>query len=1566
MGLIDEVLSENSLVDEVMSEGGSLIDNVLSEQQPKTAQQIIQQEPAQLPPRPSTPAQQPQVPVQGKPRFLQMGTGEGDPYGFISAAETGRMQKQTLLKEEEGSKLGQPKFSPVGEMTEEDVRNVVEKKKNPITNFLLSNASGVNNLAAGVLLLPEISFRSVNPVADFYKKSSDEFKKSAQGRRIAEQLQTMNEALDKPDILKDGAKGLRKNAEWLSDHTVFDKGIWESFRQKDFAGGGEQLAYAFAENMPQLIGMGLSLYAGAPGASLGALGASAAGNKYLDLEGQDLTPEEKARRAAMTGLIEVAAERVGTLGVWKKLLSNNVARNLFKNGFARGAFNLATILGAEPTEEVGTQMANNFVDAVYGVTHPDGTPVGLFDGVADAALVAIPFSAGAGGIIGARSLKKRRMFGPIAEEDIERARNILAVPTEEIQAEPTPEIYAPEVLEGEELRQRMEEEFDREPAVGDSVRVSIIPEGKKKPRHFNATILDYSEKADQYKVKINKYFGSEAGKLYDVGQEVWIPKKELEGISVTPQQRAGRVARVEREGLTREQSERQRQRSKEFTGLAYDYSQSEQIESAGTGRAAGLAISEGRRRALEEWGQRIGVPEVATSERARAENLDKLKAEIFGSERAAEQKTLSDAEKISNEGYRGFNNIEDDLNFRAVHDPVTGKWDIFNKTTGENVFPEEQFGSPDFGFYDAKRLHPEQYPGESDKAGTESETEFDTEVYDIVNTYKDNLPALEETAKSQGIDTEGKSPEQYTREMLDKWNDPKELEPLPTQKEAETFTPPPQRVGNTEQRSGDVAAGGLAYGMDLPKYAGNINLERIDAGYDPKKMITDISGYYRGKIDEARRGVISNEMTRAMADQLGMTPEQLLRKRKGRAFNAEEALAARDILVQSATDLYNLQKTAIETGTDKALADFRLAMERHACIQAQVAGITAEAGRALQAFRIKAKDAETLRIAKNYKAMLDALGGREINQSIADVLGGIDPSDQVAVNRFIAEATHVTTMDKLYELWINGLLSAPTTHLANLFSNTLATAANLGIERPLGAIADAARSIFKGKRKVFFGETPRAILGVITGIRRGLQKAGQAWLTGMPTDMNSKIEDVRIKAIKGRKGEIVRIPGRLLIAADELAKSINYESRIHALAYRYARQLGKHDFADNYARLLANPTDKMKADAAREARIRTFTEPLGKVGRMATSLRNSHPIFKILFPFVTTPTNIAKYGLKRTPLGFIDTYMKFKRGELSTDNIAAIEEDIAAPLMGSIVFFAVYNLISSGLLTGGGPTDKDKRRTLRNSGWQPYSVKIGDKYYSYERLEPIGSVVGMAADFAEISEKSEDYENLGTAVIQSFAKNIASKTFLQGVTDVINALSDPDRYGDKYVQRFLTSVVPSFVRRAASAVDPTLRKTENVKEAFQSRLPYLSKALLPRRDIFGREIEYEGNIFSRFILPIGISTESKDPVDKELIRLKIYPNMPSDRVSGEKLTPEQYDQYAKESGEMAHKILIDYAGVGKKRWERLPDFIKEDIIKNSIRSARDFTRKRLFFDLSVEAAKKDVQKIKDDIDGSMK
>lgn len=708
-----------------------------------------------------------------------------------------------------------------------------------------------------------------------------------------------------------------------------------------------------------------------------------------------------------------------------------------------------------------------------------------------------------------------------------------------------------------------------------------------------------------------------------------------------------------------------------------------------------------------------------------------------------------------------------------------------------------------------------------------------------------------------------------------------------------------------------TAADALRAGAGEPAEAGfavNINLARLETTDDIRQAITDVGRLFADEIDTARRGVQSNELTQQLASEMGMTPEQLLRRRRGQAFNAEEALAARQILVSSGEQLIRLARKA--QGVDASEADifaFRKAMALHAAIQQQVSGLTAEAGRALQAFNIPAGgSAVQVRLIRE---MLDNAGGAEFSREMAQKLAALDGTDKI--NQAVRRGWMMKATDAFFEVWINALLSGPQTHVVNSLSNSLVALWQMP-ERLLAAGIGR----LSGSDAIRGGEAVAQAFGMLYGFREGMSAAAKTLRTGEPIDELAKIESRRHRAISaealeisgvpGRAvdflGETIRLPGRFLMAEDEFFKGIGYRMEVWAQAYRTASEEGLTGkaFARRVHEITTNPPENIHMAAVDAARYQTFTNELGQAGKGYQRIMNQIPALRLITPFFRTPVNIIKFVGQRSPLAPI---MQSFRQDIAAGG-ARRDLALARMSMGSMIMAAAADLTMQGHITGAGPADFRLRSTLRNTGWQPYSIKIGDTWYAYNRLDPIGATIGLAADVAEIMGQvhGEEREMLAAAAVMSVAQNITSKTYLQGMTDLFEVMSDPQRYGGQYVARFLGTVIPTGVAQIERVVDPTLRETRDtspfrqIVNQIRSRVPGYSEDLPPRRNIWGEPIVLSGGLGPDIMSPIYASRETQSPVDEEIMRLRVPLSMPSRQISGVELLPEEYGRYVELAG----------------------------------------------------------------------
>jgi hypothetical protein len=685
----------------------------------------------------------------------------------------------------------------------------------------------------------------------------------------------------------------------------------------------------------------------------------------------------------------------------------------------------------------------------------------------------------------------------------------------------------------------------------------------------------------------------------------------------------------------------------------------------------------------------------------------------------------------------------------------------------------------------------------------------------------------------------------------------------------------------------------------------NINLKRIESPEDIKKVITKTADIYEAGIEEARRGEITNVQTSRLANLLGMNPEDLLKRQKGEAFNAQEALAARRILVSSASALMEGSKKILSgEATDLDKFEFQKMFATHYAIQAQVSGMTAEAGRALQSFKIMAKSSEGK--VKEIKQFMETLGTTRgvTSDQLASMLSKMDTVE--GITRFVKEAQKATIFDMVVEAWINGLLSGPQTHAVNTLSNSLVALWQI----PERFLARGFGKVLPGKAEITQGEVLEQCFGLVEGFKDGLKLFGKALWTG-ESDTFSKIEVRHRRAISAKNlnieeagiagravdllGEGVRIPGRFLGAEDEFFKAVGYRMELRARAFRQAKMEGLEgeEAAKRMQQIINEPPDDIHLDAIEAARYQTFTQELGKFGRGLQNIIGNHPALKFIVPFIRTPLNIVKFAGERTPAGFF--YKQVQRDIVAGG--ARRDLALARIALGSTIMAVTVSLAAEGHITGGGPSDSKLRQIKRNTGWQPYSIMIGDKYYAYSRLEPLGILLGLSADCAEISGELSrgEMDSYAAAAVATVSKNVLSKTWLRGISEVLNVVTDPERYGERWLQNYAKTMVPTGIAQIERVMDPMMQETNTIRDALKSRIPGYSKTLPPRRNLWGEPIVLEGGLGPDIISPVYVSTRKYSPIDEELLRLRMPLSMPRETQSihGEsiELNLEEYDRF---------------------------------------------------------------------------
>ena len=730
------------------------------------------------------------------------------------------------------------------------------------------------------------------------------------------------------------------------------------------------------------------------------------------------------------------------------------------------------------------------------------------------------------------------------------------------------------------------------------------------------------------------------------------------------------------------------------------------------------------------------------------------------------------------------------------------------------------------------------------------------------------------------------------------------IETVDVEKEAEALLDTTAPVNR--ERQSDVSFDGRNYNL--------INV----TDSDELVRIIDYVGSQNDNFINARGGgpkSHSETIAKSRASSLAEL-EKIIGYKLGDGVTDQRIFGARQLLQESADNLKTMaNKIAAGDADDAFKLKFRQAISSHVAIQQSTAGMAADAGRALNAFRIPVgagTSSESSIYRSQLQQTLEKFGGDSATKQLAEVI--LNAEDLEQITKTLHKAHFAKSSDIILEIWINGLLSSPATHMVNTISNQVV--AILAI--PERFVSATFSKLLRTKDGIQYQEAMGQIYGLWYGMRDGFVLAGRALKTGEPTDPAMKYEARRYNAfhsenfdhllgskinIKEGSGVakgidfmgdwVVRLPTRFLAAEDEYFKAVGYRMELNALAYRTAKAEGHKgaDLANRIRELIENPTEEIHLGASNMARYQTFTNDLGDNGKAVQKMINNFPPFKFIAPFVRTPVNIVKYVSHRTPFN-----------KKMWEDVAAggVKRDVALARMslGSLTLGMMYSYALEGKITGRGPQDKKTRDALRLTGWQPYSVYHDGKYYAYNRLDPVGMFLGLAADTAEIMHYADnaDSSEVALASIMAVAKNLENKTYLEGVSRFVQAFEDPDRYMESYLGNLVSSLKPytSLVGQVERTLDPEVSAVYSIMDRIYSQTPSLSSELPPRRNIWGDAIVLQGGLGWDFVSPVYMSYDTNDAVADELVALEVGVSMPSKKLGQGKfaveLTPQQYDR----------------------------------------------------------------------------
>lgn len=371
--------------------------------------------------------------------------------------------------------------------------------------------------------------------------------------------------------------------------------------------------------------------------------------------------------------------------------------------------------------------------------------------------------------------------------------------------------------------------------------------------------------------------------------------------------------------------------------------------------------------------------------------------------------------------------------------------------------------------------------------------------------------------------------------------------------------------------------------------------------------------------------------------------------------------------------------------------------------------------------------------------------------------------------------------------------------------------------------------------------------------------------------------------------------------------------------------------------------------AYREALRATFKDDTALSKWMASIKHTGNPyidaMMEMIMPFTKTPANIAMRGIDYSPIGLINTITKAKKGADASEVI----DELSKNLLGSALIAIGALLFSKGIVTGGEPENEKEAAFLKQQGWQPYAVKVGDGYATYDWAQPAAIPIIMGVTIMESLEEGrlgvvDAVKNAGVASFNQWVE----LSPLQSLKEVMGGYGTVGENLLNTAIEMPQRLIPSALGATARTADTTQRLTyskgnvaQTQKDLAKSKVPGLSQTLPAAYDTWGREKKRDDSTglaaFNQFINPSTYKGTNATEADREINRLynelgdsAIYPRKASYSIEkGGKtytLSNAEYSEYQRIMGQLSYDGVK--ALMAKPAYNELTDHEKAEIIKD--------------------------------------
>ncbi|HVQ45102.1 MAG TPA: transglycosylase SLT domain-containing protein [Candidatus Saccharimonadia bacterium] len=336
-------------------------------------------------------------------------------------------------------------------------------------------------------------------------------------------------------------------------------------------------------------------------------------------------------------------------------------------------------------------------------------------------------------------------------------------------------------------------------------------------------------------------------------------------------------------------------------------------------------------------------------------------------------------------------------------------------------------------------------------------------------------------------------------------------------------------------------------------------------------------------------------------------------------------------------------------------------------------------------------------------------------------------------------------------------------------------------------------------------------------------------------------------------------------------------------------------------------------EGAAYAKRQTFQDDLGTIGKKArnfATVGNMPVVGNLVTPFFNTPWNMNTRLAERSPIGFAMNSQGSK-----------FDKMYDATLGSALMIGLAAGPVASGVITGGGPDDPQKKAEMRSQGWRPYSTLIDGVYVPNRVMGIYAPLLNAAADVHDSIAYSKDKSP--TSIASNYAgrlgQQLQQQPYLQGISSIMQTIQAGYGGGlgsaaERYASSTITRMVPyaATARTIGTALDPNERTVDSgkntpasttISQQVQSGIG--ARGGLPiAQDVLGRPQENQQQgvkaVFAR------TSAEKPDPTVKAFLDAGVDIGFPKTKLTVDTipmdLTPDETRRWNTYRGEILQRF----------------------------------------------------------------